>query len=115
MVAVTDSQILAALCDVTILVLRAESSTRRVSMQACESLMAVEARLLGVVVNDVSRKSGRYGYYGGYGYYNYAYSGNGGRKHRKHIKQEATPIMTADSRPSRLGRVSGEVDAIGKD
>ncbi|UCD51882.1 MAG: polysaccharide biosynthesis tyrosine autokinase [Phycisphaerales bacterium] len=77
-VAVTDSQILAARCDVTILVLRAQVSSRRISLQARENMVGVHARLLGVVVNDVPRKSDRYGYYGGYGYYNYSSQGNGG-------------------------------------
>ena len=67
-VAVTDALILAARCDLTILVLRAEASTRRVSIQARESLASVDAKILGVVLNDVPRKGGRYGYYSGYGY-----------------------------------------------
>ncbi|NLH41913.1 MAG: polysaccharide biosynthesis tyrosine autokinase [Planctomycetes bacterium] len=78
--AVTDPLILAALCDVTILVVRAEQSMRRVSMQARDSLASVEARILGVVVNDVPLKSGRYGYYGGYGYRYYGQYGNGKQK-----------------------------------
>jgi len=78
--AVTDPLILAALCDVTILGVRAEQSMRRVSMQARDSLASVEARILGVVVNDVPLKSGRYGYYGGYGYRYYGQYGNGKQK-----------------------------------
>ncbi len=66
--AVTDALILAALCDVTVLVLRAETSTRKVSLQARDSLAGVEARLLGVVVNDASPRSGRYGYHQEYYY-----------------------------------------------
>jgi len=66
---VADSQILAAICDVTLLVLRAEKSTRRGSQQARDSLVSVGGHLLGAVVNDVPRKRGRYGHYGSYGYY----------------------------------------------
>jgi len=66
---VADSQILAAICDITVLVLRAEKSTRRHSQQACDVLSSVGGRLLGAVVNDVPRRHGRYGYYSGYGYY----------------------------------------------
>ncbi len=92
-IAVADAQILAALCDVTVLVLRAEKSTRRVTMQACESLVGVDGRLLGVVVNDVPRKSDRYGYSSGYGYYNYNYrrGGNGHTEKKKEIPIEAVP------------------------
>ena len=75
---VTDAQILAALCNITLLVLRAEKSTRKISQQARDGLLSVGARILGAVVNDVSRKSGRYGYYGYYGYYSY-----GRRKKKK--------------------------------
>ncbi|MBN1804571.1 MAG: polysaccharide biosynthesis tyrosine autokinase [Sedimentisphaerales bacterium] len=69
---VADSQILAAYCDITIMVLRAEKSTRRHSQQACDNLVSVGAHLLGAVVNDVPRKHGRYGYYSNYGYYRHS-------------------------------------------
>jgi len=80
---VTDSQILAAVCDITLLVLRAERSTRRASQQARDALLSVGAHMLGAVVNDVPRKSARYGYYGGYGYYYYYYDRYGRRKKKK--------------------------------
>jgi capsular exopolysaccharide synthesis family protein len=82
-IAVTDPLILAAQADVTILVLRAESSTRRVSMQAREALASVDARVLGVAVNDVRHKAGRYGYYSGYGYYYYSYGDDGEKKKKR--------------------------------
>ncbi len=68
---VTDSRILSAMCDVTILVLRAEKTTRKGSQQARDGLLSVGANLLGAVVNDVAKGKGKYGYYsgGGYGYY----------------------------------------------
>jgi len=67
-VAVTDAYILGALCHATILVLRAEFSTRKVAAHAREGLAGVGARVLGVVVNDVSDKGDRYGCYTSYGY-----------------------------------------------
>jgi capsular exopolysaccharide synthesis family protein len=69
---VADSQILSALCDITLLVLRAEVSTRRHSQHARDSLIGVGGHLLGAVVNGVRRKHGHYGYYSGYGYYHRA-------------------------------------------
>jgi len=83
---VADSQILAALCDITLLILRAEKSTRRHSQQARDSLLSVGGHILGAIVNGVPRKHGRYGYYyagryGGYGYYgHYGYYGNREKK-----------------------------------
>jgi Mrp family chromosome partitioning ATPase len=84
-VAVTDSQILAARCDVTILVLRAQVSTRRISLQARDNMAGVDARLLGVVVNDVPRKGDRYGYYSGYCYGSYSRQGNGGNGRKRAV------------------------------
>jgi succinoglycan biosynthesis transport protein ExoP len=65
---VTDARILSAICDKTLLVLRAEKSTRKASQQARDGLQHVGANILGVIVNDVSKSSSRYGYYSGYGY-----------------------------------------------
>ena len=90
---VTDAQILAAICDITLLVLRAEKSTRKISQQARDGLLSVGARILGAIVNDVSKK-GRYGYYGGYGYHDGRY-GDGGRKKAASTKEE--PFSSADS------------------
>jgi capsular exopolysaccharide synthesis family protein len=69
---VTDARILAAGCDATLLVLRAEKSTRRLSEHARNALQSVGAGLLGVVVNDVPRGKDGYGYY----YYGYSYGYN---------------------------------------
>lgn len=83
---VADSQILSALCDVTLLVLKAEISTRRHSQQVLNSLRSVGGHILGAIVNDVPRSHGRYGYYyggcyGRYGYYgHYGYYGNKEKK-----------------------------------
>lgn len=63
---VTDALVLSALCDATLLVVRAEKSHRRMAEEARDGLLSVGARLAGVVVNGVSGKRGRYGYYGGY-------------------------------------------------
>ncbi len=68
--AVTDARILSAMCDGTMLVLRAGKSTRRSSENACDALLSVGARVHGVVVNDVSTRAVREGYYYGYGYRN---------------------------------------------
>jgi len=90
---VTDSQILAAICDITLLVLRAERSTRKHSVAARDVLQSVGGRLLGAVVNDVPRKHGRYGYYSGYGYYRgyghyggYGYYGDREKKKTADVK-----------------------------
>jgi Mrp family chromosome partitioning ATPase len=80
---VTDSQILSAVCDITLLVLKAEKSTRRHSQQARDGLLAVGGHILGVIVNDISAGLGHYGY-SSYGYYsNNGYYHNGSAKENK--------------------------------
>lgn len=106
-IAVTDGLILAALCDVTILVLQAEVSTRRISMQGREALAGVDARVLGVVINNVSRGGDRYGYCSDYGYYHcYGHNGNGRQKARRVRTQESASVWT---RPLRsVNAIAGE-------
>jgi Mrp family chromosome partitioning ATPase len=66
--AVTDAQILASRCDATVLVVRAHASSRKLSLQAHHRLASVDARILGVVVNDAQFKGEDYGYVGRYDY-----------------------------------------------
>lgn len=87
---VTDAQILAAICDVTLLVLRAEKSTRKTSQQARDGLLSVGARLLGVLVNDVPRR-GSYGYYSPYGY-KYGHTYGRDNKKRAEARVSAPPV-----------------------
>jgi capsular exopolysaccharide synthesis family protein len=62
--AVTDARILGAVCDATILVVRADKSTRKSGEHARNGLMAVGARVLGVIVNDAPHRK-NYEVYGG--------------------------------------------------
>jgi len=66
---VADARILAAMCDMTLLVLRAGKSTGHMTEQSRDGLLSVGANLIGAVVNDVPNSNSRYGYYSGYGYY----------------------------------------------
>jgi capsular exopolysaccharide synthesis family protein len=78
---VADSKVVAARCDITLLVVRAEKTTRKLLQHAKDSLTSVGGHVLGTIVNGVASKHGRYGYgryYGGYGYgYNYGSSSGG--------------------------------------
>lgn len=62
--AVTDARILGAVSDATILVLRADKSTRKSGEHARNALLGVGARVLGVIVNDAPQRKG-YEVYGG--------------------------------------------------
>ena len=62
---IADSRIIAASCDVTVLVLKAEKSTRRLSEMARDALTSVGANLLGIIINQIDASDGHpYGYYG---------------------------------------------------
>jgi capsular exopolysaccharide synthesis family protein len=61
---VTDARILGAVCDATVLVLRADKSTRKAAEHARNALLSVGAKLIGAVVNDAARGKG-YDTYGG--------------------------------------------------
>jgi capsular exopolysaccharide synthesis family protein len=80
---VTDAQILAGICQVTILVLNTEKSRRNAVSHAYESLRAVNAHVMGVIVNQVHGRNGKYGYYAGRkGYGDYYGTGDHGEPSR---------------------------------
>ncbi len=61
---VTDAQIIASLCGLTLLVLKANKSSRPLTQRAGAALLTVGARMAGVVVNGVPRKDNQYSHYG---------------------------------------------------
>ena len=67
--AVSDARILAAMSDVTLVVVRADKTRRLATEQTRGALASVGARVLGTVVNDVRRGADRYGQYARYGEY----------------------------------------------
>jgi len=96
--AVADARILAAMCSVTILVLRAESSTRKAALHSRRALESVGAHILGVVVNDVPRARDRYGEYGGYSSYRAKYNGHSAAAtHVSTVVTEAAPSGSKSS------------------
>lgn len=67
LMSVTDPLVLAAICDVTVLVVRAGWSDRRAAELAREGLLSVGARVVGAVVTGIKSHKGRYHrYYNGY-------------------------------------------------
>lgn len=94
---VTDARILAASADLTILVLRADKSTERLSRHARDGLLSVGANILGIVVNDISKRK-REGYYGyGYG----GYYGRGDNRQPSAAAEVVEPVevdVAAESR-----------------
>lgn len=81
---VSDAQILATMCSLTLLVLRAERSSRPLTMRARDALMTVQARVAGAVVNDVSKRDHRYSHYSTHSYH---YGKNGSVAARDARKQ----------------------------
>ena len=68
MLVVTDPAILAAYCDGAVLVVRSGRTGVAQARRSRQILVEVGARLLGVVLNDVTQKSIGYGYGYGQGY-----------------------------------------------
>ncbi|MBX3432829.1 MAG: polysaccharide biosynthesis tyrosine autokinase [Pirellulales bacterium] len=104
---VADARVIAAMSDATLLVLRAERATRRLSQAARNELWQVRAKRLGVVVNGVPiRKPGGYGYEYGYGNPYGGYSeggyGDGG---------EAGDRLPASRRKKSRARLAAEASA----
>ena len=81
---VTDARILAAACDATVLVIRAEKTSRRVAEHARDAMVSVGAVILGVVVNDAPRSRSEGSSYGHY-HYGYGY-GYGAKPRAKEVK-----------------------------
>ncbi|QDV73038.1 Tyrosine-protein kinase YwqD [Planctomycetes bacterium K2D] len=68
---VADSRMISAMVDCSLLVLRAERSTRRISVGARDELLRVRTQRLGVVVNAAPIHRSNFGGYSGYGYGSY--------------------------------------------
>jgi polysaccharide biosynthesis transport protein len=108
---VADARVIAALGGATLLVLRAERSTRRLAQAARNELWRVRATRIGVVVNGIPQRrrasyGGGYGYgygYGDYGYMEYGYGeddleeASRAKKKQKTLlaKQPVEPVGTA--------------------
>jgi Mrp family chromosome partitioning ATPase len=69
---VTDAPALAAAMDGVVLVVKPGTTKLGALQQALEQLRRVNARVLGVVMNEVNPRSRKYGYY--YGQYDAKYS-----------------------------------------
>jgi len=62
---VTDAQLLASKSDGVIMVIKSGKVKKATAVKAKESLLRVNARMLGVVLNNVKRKTSEAYYYGG--------------------------------------------------
>jgi capsular exopolysaccharide synthesis family protein len=68
--AVSDALIISTQVDGTVVIVKAGTTTRDAVRRTLRSLADLNARVLGVVLNDVDTKDSRYGaYYYSYGYY----------------------------------------------
>lgn len=99
---VTDASLLATSVDGTVLVVR-QGKTRKDHLEAAvELLEGVDAKILGVVVNGVSGKSGG----GSYGY-GYGYESTYHRSHKKYLQGTGTaPTSTKKAKALRGSRAA---------
>ncbi|MEN6577685.1 MAG: polysaccharide biosynthesis tyrosine autokinase [Phycisphaerales bacterium] len=99
---VADAQILASRCGLTLLVLRAQRSSRLVTQRARDALSTVSARVIGAVVNDVPKGDTRYSHYGS-GAYSYYYGGresDGRKAGHKALPSDVSPQDGNESSPT---------------
>jgi polysaccharide biosynthesis transport protein len=68
---VADSRMISTMVDCSLLVLRAERSTRRISLSARDELLRVRTQRLGIVVNAAPLHRSNFGGYSGYEYGSY--------------------------------------------
>ena len=118
--AVTDTRIIAASCDVSVMVLRADRADRKMCEMSRDGLVSVGANLMGLVMNYVPPGSGVYS--GDGTYYRNGAGANGGagrvaaresvadRGNDEHGEHDATPLVALDAmksigkRPNQLSR-----------
>jgi capsular exopolysaccharide synthesis family protein len=74
---VTDAVVLASDADATLLIVAAGKTSRGDLQRSAEKLAQVNARVVGLVLNETTRQGGGYGYGYGYGYYGATYGGAG--------------------------------------
>ncbi len=74
LVPVTDAAILSSLVDATVVVVRGFVTRKDLAKQAVRSLRDVNARIAGVVLNDVDLRRGDYNYYQYYSYKSRGYA-----------------------------------------
>jgi len=109
---VTDAQILAAYCNLTLLVLRAEVSTRMAAQRARDALATVGARLAGVVVNDVSRRNARYSHYSLYSFSYSDYGSGGGSPARRELPGDVGPRSDKGDRGAEETSLAETIDKL---
>lgn len=99
---VADAQILAARCGLTLLVLRAQRSSRVTTQRARDALSTVSAKVVGAVVNDVHKRDTRYSHHGysAYSYYHSAHAAKGEPAVRKELPADVDHKPQGDSAAS---------------
>jgi hypothetical protein len=74
-IAVSDTAILATLCEGVLLVLHSKNSTLALARQALERLASVKAKVLGTILNSINLANPDYAYYRHYHEYHPDFSG----------------------------------------
>jgi capsular exopolysaccharide synthesis family protein len=72
-----------------LIVTRSGETSKRMAKQACDYLIRMQSKLLGVVLNRVSTRRAGYSYYGYYGYYGDYYSRRDGDESLQNLESAA--------------------------
>ena len=85
---VTDAAVLSSEVDGVVVVIKPGFTKQSAVIQTVEQLRKVNARILGLVLNDVNASKSRYYYYKNYYHYSTYYTENGGKKKKKEHTEE---------------------------
>jgi len=78
-----DAQVLSAICDGTLMVVKSGATRRGVFRQAQQALEKVGGKILGIVLNFLAPRRGYYYYYYYYYYYGYGYGKKKGKAEKE--------------------------------
>ena len=104
---VSDTAILSAVCDGVLLVFRAKTTRRDVAKNAVNTLIQVQANIIGVVLNGIAVNAAGYGY--NYGYNNsYSYSHNAVKAKHDSGRKAKRKIRDSRVRPQYNGGIPAQ-------
>ncbi len=105
---VTDAAILAQHVDAVIVVVRVGATTLPAGKQAVDQLRRANAKLLGIVINDIPQGQAALAYgYHGYGH-DYRYASRSIRSHKPSTDRPSSPVQHQTTGPERLLRLESD-------
>ena len=103
-IAVTDAVALSRMADGLVLVVKVGLTSREVIESALRQLKDMDAKVLGIVLNDIPIDRDNY-YYSNYYYYHYHYGEEGSKKEGRGLKQRLKNLKRVKKEPGTKNQV----------